>query len=273
MPEQRGHFPAAVARVGAAEEAHAGQVLAIDNQREERHRPVDLLSGNQARQAAFGGGLGGREGQQGQVNVGVQVGVIGVGVVLVVFLDPPAEADAEEEVAEEQPDQGIGAAVGEHLAVAGIVDEEGELHADDTERERAEDEERWLAEAPDQGEGQREQGSGHKQLAEGVAGLGAQQPRRLDALLQITIIVGHERSFCVVVLSLRGRRRGRPAPPSPRDQVEAHRDQLILLRQLPMVRAAEQRRPERVVQFFVAQPGGMDFHPQFVLGQHRRAAT
>jgi hypothetical protein len=75
----------------------------------------------------FAAGLGGGEGQHGDADVGVELFVVGVGVVGVVLGDPPAEADPDQQVAVEEPGQVVGPAATEDLAVAGVVADEGQL--------------------------------------------------------------------------------------------------------------------------------------------------
>src|SRR4029450_2689155 len=83
--------------------------------------------GQQPDQPVPGVGLVGGEGQGGDADVGVQVLVVGVGVVGVVLGDPPAEADPDRQVGVDQPDPVVGPAGAEQLAVAGVVADEGEL--------------------------------------------------------------------------------------------------------------------------------------------------
>src|SRR6185437_10065392 len=126
-----------------------------------------------------------------QINVRVEIGVVRIGVMLVVLLDPPAIADAEQQVAEQYANQGVLPAVGKHLPMPRIMDEEGQLHADHAEEEREEDGEAGLMEAPQEAEAEGEESSGDEELPEIVAGLPLQQASGLDALFQITIVVRH----------------------------------------------------------------------------------
>jgi hypothetical protein len=93
-------------------------------QREEQER---LGAGDHPGQAVFAAGLGGGEGEHGDADVGVQVLVVGVGVVGVVLGHPPAKADPDQQVAMDQPDQVVGPAAAEDLAVAGVVADKGQL--------------------------------------------------------------------------------------------------------------------------------------------------
>src|SRR4029450_7322939 len=83
--------------------------------------------GQQPDQPVPGVGLVGGEGQGGDADVGVQVLVVGVGVVGVVLGDPPAEADPDRQVGVQQPDPVVGPPGPEQLAVAGVVADEGQL--------------------------------------------------------------------------------------------------------------------------------------------------
>src|SRR5215216_7218402 len=108
----------------------AGQVQVGCFQQQQGEEQPALVAGNQPDQPMLGAGLVGGEGQGGDADVGVQVLVVGVGVVGVVLGDPPAEADPGEQVGVEQAHLVVGAAGAEELAVAGVVAEEGELGED-----------------------------------------------------------------------------------------------------------------------------------------------
>src|SRR5919106_2588230 len=90
-----------------------------------------LVAGQQPDQPVLGAGLVGGEGQGGDADVGVQVLVVGVGVVAGVLGDPPVEADPDPQVGVEEPDQVVGPPGAEQLAVAGVVADKGDLGEDD----------------------------------------------------------------------------------------------------------------------------------------------
>ena len=86
-----------------------------------------LVAGEQPDQPVPGAGLAVGEGQRGDADVGVQVLVVGVGVVGVVLGDPPAVADPDQQVGVQQADQVVGGSGAGDLAVPGVVADEGEL--------------------------------------------------------------------------------------------------------------------------------------------------
>src|SRR5215216_8023147 len=105
----------------------AGQVQVGCFQQQQGEEQPALVAGNQPDQPMLGAGLVGGEGQGGDADVGVQVLVVGVGVVGVVLVHPPVEAHPDQQVGVDQADQVVGPAGAEQLAVAGVVADEGQL--------------------------------------------------------------------------------------------------------------------------------------------------
>src|SRR5918995_3663285 len=106
---------------------HAGHMQVAGLQQQQGEEQKRLGAGDHPGQAPLAAGLGGGEGQGGDADVGIQVLVVGVGVVGVVLGDPPAKADPDQQVAVEEPDQVVGLAAAEDLAVAGVMADKGEL--------------------------------------------------------------------------------------------------------------------------------------------------
>src|SRR5215211_8656000 len=98
----------------------AGQVQVSRLQQQQREEQPALGAGDQPDQPVLGAGLVGGEGERGDADVGVQVLMVGVAVVGVVLGDPPAEADPNQQVGVEEPDQVVGPPGPEELAVAGV---------------------------------------------------------------------------------------------------------------------------------------------------------
>ena len=96
-------------------------------QQQQREEQPGLVAGEQPDQPVPGAGLAVGEGQRGDADVGVQVLVVGVGVVGVVLGDPPAEADPDQQVGVQQADPVVGGSGAGDLAVAGVVADKGEL--------------------------------------------------------------------------------------------------------------------------------------------------
>ncbi len=92
-------------------------------QGEEQER---LVLGHPPGESSFGAGLLDGEGQRGNVDVGVFVLVVGVGVVPVVLVDPPPVADPGHRRVDVS-DQIVTPPRGEDLPVPGIMPDEGEL--------------------------------------------------------------------------------------------------------------------------------------------------
>src|SRR5918994_1153187 len=91
-----------------------------------------LVFHDEAREPSFLEGLLFLEGEQWDVHVGVEVHLVGVAVMLVVLVDPPLAANAEQQVAEDEGEPVVlpGAAEGE-LPVPEVVGEEADLDEDE----------------------------------------------------------------------------------------------------------------------------------------------
>jgi hypothetical protein len=76
--------------------------------------------------------LPGGEHQHAVADVGVVAFLVGIGVVAVVFTDPPAVAQADPQVAQDPPESIVGATAGEDLLVSAVMAEEGDLGERDT---------------------------------------------------------------------------------------------------------------------------------------------
>src|SRR5215211_6257143 len=86
----------------------AGQVQVGCFQQQQGEEQPALVAGDEADQPMLGAGLVGGEGQGGDADVGVQVLVVGVGVVGVVLVHPPVEAHPDQQVGVGQADQVVG---------------------------------------------------------------------------------------------------------------------------------------------------------------------
>jgi hypothetical protein len=109
----------------------AGQVQVGRFQQQQGEEQPGLVAGDEADQPVFGVGLVGGESERGDADVGVQVFVVGVGVVAVVLGHPPVEAHPAEQVGVQQADPVVGPPGPEDLPVPGVVADEGDLGEDD----------------------------------------------------------------------------------------------------------------------------------------------
>jgi hypothetical protein len=100
-------------------------------QQQQRKEQERLVARDHPSKAPLATGLSGGKRQGRNVDVGIQVLVVGVAVVAVVLADPPAEADPDQQIGMDQADQVVGAAAAEDLPVAGVVADEGDLGEDD----------------------------------------------------------------------------------------------------------------------------------------------
>src|SRR5215204_272238 len=130
------------------------------------------------------------EGEQRDVYVGVEVQLVGVAVMLVVLVDPPLAAHAEQQVAENEGEPVVlpGAAEGE-LPVPEVMGEEADLDEDEGEVSGVQELEPAVAEDEQQGKAHRQQAEGEGRLARVVSGLRVQQPVPFDPALQLGVLI------------------------------------------------------------------------------------
>src|SRR5215211_2941369 len=120
-------------RLLGSEEPYAAAEHADRLQQREGEYEGGLVFHYEAREPSFLECLLFFEGEQRDVHVGVEVRLVGVAVMLVVLVDPPLSAQAEQEVAEEEGEPIVlpGAAKGE-LPVPEVVGEEAYLDEDES---------------------------------------------------------------------------------------------------------------------------------------------
>src|SRR5512133_4389941 len=103
-----GHQQQPFDRVGPARAPQdglgAGQMQVGRLQQQQGEEQPGLMAGDQPDQSLFGGGLVGGKGQGGDADVGVQVFVVGGGVVAVVLGHPPVETHPDQQVGVDQAD-------------------------------------------------------------------------------------------------------------------------------------------------------------------------
>src|SRR5882757_10375311 len=106
--------------------AHAGHVQAEAFQQQQREEQRRLMLGYPAGQSTLGVALAFGEGEQLDVQVGIVVLVIGVGVMAIVLLDPPRIAETDEPTMKNAHDI-VGPQVAEDLPMYGVVSDERKL--------------------------------------------------------------------------------------------------------------------------------------------------
>ena len=107
----------------------AGAVIAeVERlEQQEREEEIALVADDQARDANLGPGLRLGEGDHREVDVGVEVQLVGVAVVQVVLVDPPGPARSQQEVDQKEAQQIVAARGAQDLPVPRVVAEEGDL--------------------------------------------------------------------------------------------------------------------------------------------------
>jgi len=110
---------------------------------------------------------------------------VGVGVVAVVFVDPPAVAQPEGKVGEQQAGQVVGPLGPEDLPVPGVVTEEPELGEHHGQQRGDRELPPRVAQHDEQGPGRHEQATGHGDLRQVVAGPALQQAGGPDLAHQL----------------------------------------------------------------------------------------
>src|ERR671913_1769978 len=150
-----------------------------------------LMFHDEAREPSFFEGLLFFEGEQWDLHVGVEVHLVGVAVMLVVLVDPPLAAYAQQQVAEEEGEPVVlpGAAEGE-LPVPEVVGEEADLDEDEGQVSGVQELETGIAEDEQQGKADHQKAEGKDGLDRVVGGLPVQQPSLLDKSLQLRILIG-----------------------------------------------------------------------------------
>ena len=124
--EQPG-LPGPVPGGPADQRADARHVQAGRFQQQQREEQVGLEAEHQPGQAPAGPRLGFAEGQHADRDVGVRAFLVGVGVVAVVLTDPPAVAQPDAQVAEQDAEDVVASPGAEDLLVPGVVAQEADL--------------------------------------------------------------------------------------------------------------------------------------------------
>lgn len=149
---------------------------------QQREEQIALVCGEEAGESLAVLGLFGREDGHAPQDVGVELQVVGVVVVPVVVLHPPAEADPEHQVAVDQA-EGLDELAGPgDLTVSRVVHEEGELLVPDGEPDRGQD--HLPPGAAGEGQGRPAEGvhqPDHRDPGHVLARAGPHEPGGLDA--------------------------------------------------------------------------------------------
>jgi hypothetical protein len=124
-----------VLRAPQRQHARRAQVDALQSQQREE-QPSLAASDGPTQTAGAGRDLPSREHEYAVADVGVVIFLVRIGMVPVMFSDPPAIAQANQQVAEHLAEAVVGAATGEHLLVPGVMAEERDLGEGDTQHHR-----------------------------------------------------------------------------------------------------------------------------------------
>jgi len=100
-------------------------------QRQWEKREVLIFHG-EAREAVFGGGLVFGECERNQINVRIGGDVVGRTVMVIVFVQPPAIAEAEYEIGMNEAEDFVSRGAAENFLMAGVVHDEAELREDES---------------------------------------------------------------------------------------------------------------------------------------------
>ncbi len=149
-----------------------------------------LVFHDEAREPSFFEGLLFFESEQRDVHVGVDVHLVGVAVMLVVLVDSPLAAHAEQQVAENEGEPVVlpGGAKGE-LPVPEVVGEEADLDESEGEVNGVQELKPGIAEDEQQGQAHHQKAEGEGRLARVVSGLPVQQPVLFDQSLQLGVLI------------------------------------------------------------------------------------
>src|SRR5215213_400270 len=150
-----------------------------------------LVFHDEPRESPLAEGLLFLKSEQRDVHVGIDIHLVRVPVVLVVLVDPPLAAQAEQQVAENEGEPVVlpGAAEGE-LPVTEVVGEEAYLDKDEGEIDGIQKLEPAVAENEQQAQADSQQSEGEGRLARVVGGLRVQQPVLFDQALQLGVPIG-----------------------------------------------------------------------------------
>src|SRR5215218_3163567 len=96
-------------------------------QQQKREEQVGLVFEHNPRKPPLAVGLFLRKGEDREVNVGVEFVVVGIGVMLVVLVDPPPTAKAKCEIADDEAKKSTLAGRVKNLSVAKVVPNESNL--------------------------------------------------------------------------------------------------------------------------------------------------
>ena len=123
--DQRPPIPA------TGQRANAGHVEVGGLEEQQGHQGDELRAGEPPPEPSPATGLVRRVDQRPGHQVGVLVRAIGVGMVPVVFVHPPAETESDEQIGHDQSDHVVAPPSTADLAVAGIVADEAQLGEDE----------------------------------------------------------------------------------------------------------------------------------------------
>ena len=154
---------------------------------QQRKKQPCLVPDYPARETGLGQGLLLRVGDHSDVDVGVEVLIVGIAVMPVVFVHPPSVAHAEQPVPGHDPDQGVDPPARKHLSMPGVVQLKAELAGDESEDRRREDgrpDAVSQAKQPQAGREGDRVGDQHEGV---VAGTFAEQPGGFDPPLELGV--------------------------------------------------------------------------------------
>jgi hypothetical protein len=168
--------------------AHARHVEIDALEQEQREEHIGLRLGPPCAESPALGRLTGGEHQRAVSDVGILLRVIGVRVVASVFRDPPAEAEADAEVAVQQAQDPAGTGGPEDLAVPGIVAEEAHLGEHRGQEHRHDELVPGVPEHDNGGPAGGEEQRQHDDGGEVVAASTVEQAGRLDMAGQLGVV-------------------------------------------------------------------------------------
>jgi hypothetical protein len=162
-------------------------------QQQQREEQVRLVAEHQPGKAAAGASLGLAEGQRADGDVGVRVLSVGVRVMAVVLADPPAVAQPDAQVAEQDAGDIVGPPGAEDLAVPGVMAQEPDLGEDHRQERGHRELPPRVAQQNEYGPSGGQQPDGDRDLPDVVARPPVQQPGLPDLPGQLRVLAAAPR--------------------------------------------------------------------------------
>lgn len=169
-------------------EDQAAKAQAGRGEGEDGKEKVTLVAHDKAGHPFRPAGLFFGKGQNRNVDIGIHVDFVGVGVVFVVLGDPVAKAFAEDEIADDQADDVVLGRRAKRLPVADVVRDKAELDEDEREENGVRDlQPEAVADKKERQTDEQHDGPGHDFSRE-VAGLLGEEPSLFDEPLQRGVV-------------------------------------------------------------------------------------